>query len=83
MCTKNSLLKLEKCFKELKEKETKIKIQFKELKELEEDHLSFKMPKSYYTPDLGNYYEGYGSKKKPRKQKINFCWKNLKDYIIK
>lgn len=42
--------------RELKEKEVKILKKIIELKELEEDLWSFKMPQRYYTPNPRNYY---------------------------
>ena len=62
--------KKKKKIKELKEREIKIKKQFKELNKLEEDFQSFKKPKHNYTPNPKNQRQ---------KDKKNLCQKNLKD----
>ena len=83
---KNILLKLEKHFKEWKEKEMKIKNKITELRKLEEVLRRSKIPNCYYTPNLLNYYEWYKGGKKLRKPKNKLMLKTiqiLNDQMIK
>ena len=67
---KHSLSKLEKDSKKLKERETTIKNEFKEIEtKIKEDAWSFKMPLQHYTPGLRNYYERQRALEEPSKSK--------------
>ena len=71
---KNSLLKMEKDFKQLKQRE---KYGMQKLKELEDNVRSFKIPKRYYISNPRNHYEEFRGEIEPRKPKNNFVLKNI------
>lgn len=63
---KNSFLKVEKDFKQLKQRE---KYGMQKLKELEDNVRSFKIPKFYYISNPRNHYEMFRGKKRTKKSK--------------
>lgn len=57
---------MEKDLKQLKQRE---KYKIKNLKELEDNVRSFKIPKFYYISNLRNHYEMFRGKKRTKKSK--------------
>ena len=71
---KNTLLELEKDFNKLKKKELKFIKEFRKLKDLQEDVLSFKMPVHFCTSNNKLFYAGYAGGKEQ--------WRKIKRFVL-